>query len=171
MPDAALWCQNKETNWAVSVILADEREHPEISKCFPVRQIIVDSCIIDAVWTVSCPRCSPVSTHEEYLPRAAPISSSTTERQHCLNMNMKPCDGFKSLWETVAVSQFRSASFRGAFEGQLHHNAVWSLSKSEGSSRFWRMHRYDPSWPHTSQDSLRVRKRRKKERKWRHWVA
>ena len=35
----------------------------------------------------------------------------------------------------VAVSQFRSASFRGAFEGQLCHNTAWSLSQSEGSSR------------------------------------
>ena len=34
---------------------------------------------------------------------------------------------------------------------------------------FWRTHHYDPSWPHISQDSLRVQKR-KKERKWRHRV-
>ena len=32
-------------------------------------------------------------------------------------------------------------------------------------------HRYDPSWPHISQDPLCVRKRRKKERKWRHHVV
>ena len=29
---------------------------------------------------------------------------------------------------------------------------------------FCRMHRYDPSWPHISQDSLSMRNRRKKER-------
>ena len=36
---------------------------------------------------------------------------------------------------------------------------------------FWRTHRYYLSWPHIFQDSLRARKRRKKERKWRHRVA
>ena len=36
------------------------------------------------------------------------------------------------------------------------------------SPSFWRMHSYYPSWPHISQDYLRVWKRRKKERKWRH---
>ena len=30
---------------------------------------------------------------------------------------------------------------------------------------------YDPSWPHISQDYFRARKRRKKERKWRHRMA
>ena len=40
-----------------------------------------------------------------------------------------------NIWDTAAVSQLRSASFRGASEGQLHHNAERSLSQSEGSSR------------------------------------
>ena len=84
---------------------------------------------------------------------------------------------------------WRSASFRGASEGQLCQYAVWSLSQSEAppdvsssvpvwsSSRcfffscFWTMHRYDPSWPHMSQDSLCALKRRKKDRKWRHRVT
>ena len=37
---------------------------------------------------------------------------------------------------------------------------------------FWRMHRYDPSRPHISQDSLHTHKRRRTERKWRHrpWI-
>ena len=72
-----------------------------------------------------------------------------------------------------------SASFRGAFEGQLHCSTAQRLSQSEGSYKcvppspcFWRMHhRYDPSWPHISQDSLHTRKRRKKEGKWRCRVA
>ena len=52
-----------------------------------------------------------------------------------------------------------------------------SLSQSEAppdapsAPCFWRMHRYDPSQPHISQDSLHIQKRRKKERKWRHGVV
>ena len=38
---------------------------------------------------------------------------------------------------------------------------------------FWRTieHGYYPSWPHISQDYLRARKRRKRERKWQHCMA
>ena len=63
-----------------------------------------------------------------------------------------------------------------AFEGRLRHNAAQRLSQFEGSSKctpqmrpsfisFWRMHCYYPSRPPISQDSLRPRKERKKERK------
>ena len=72
-----------------------------------------------------------------------------------------------------------SASFGGAFQRQLCHNATQRLSQFEGSSKcgpqmrasFWRMHRYDPSWNPISQGSLCAQKRRKKERKWRHHMA
>ena len=71
-------------------------------------------------------------------------------------------------WSSLAVSQFRSASFRGASEVCPSLKAP---PEAPSSPCFWRMHRYDPSWPHISQDSLRTRKRRKKERKWRHRVV
>ncbi|XP_073335830.1 uncharacterized protein [Pagrus major] len=56
---------------------------------------------------------------------------------------------------------------KGAFEGQLRHNAARRLSKFEGSSKcspqmqpsfpsFWRTHRYYPSRPPISQDPLRA---------------
>ena len=66
-----------------------------------------------------------------------------------------------------------SASFRGAFEGQLRHNAARRLSQLEGSSKCspqmwpsfpssWRMHRHYPLWPYISQDSLHARKKDRK---------
>ena len=68
-----------------------------------------------------------------------------------------------------------SASFGGAFEGQLCHNAARRLSQSEGSykcspqmrpsfSCFWRMHGYYPSWPHISQHSSLKRKKEREKK-------
>ena len=47
-------------------------------------------------------------------------------------------------------------------EEHLKSVPVWRLLQ--------RMHSYDPSWPHISQDSLCARKRREKNRTWRHRV-
>ena len=49
---------------------------------------------------------------------------------------------------------------------QLCHNAVQNLSQSEAppeapsSPCFWRMHRYDPSWPHISQEPKKEESKR-----------
>ena len=44
-------------------------------------------------------------------------------------------DMVSRCWTILLCLNSASASFRGAFEGQLRHNATWSLSQSEGSSR------------------------------------
>ena len=71
-----------------------------------------------------------------------------------------------------------SASFRGRIwrpvtsQRRVKPVPLWRLLQMQPSFPcFWRMHRYRPSWPHISRDSLRIWKRRKKERKWRHRVA
>ena len=58
-----------------------------------------------------------------------------------------------------------------AFKGQLHHNAARWLSQSNGSSKCSPQMQPSPLWPRISQDSLRTRKRSKKERKWRHYMV
>ena len=65
----------------------------------------------------------------------------------------------------------------GLHPSEEHLKANHVTTPHKGSSRcsffpsFWRIDRYDPSWPHISQDSLLARKRIKTERKWRHRVA
>ena len=70
-----------------------------------------------------------------------------------------------------------SASFRGRIWRPITSlrrvRAVPISSKGSSKCRpsfpsFWRVHRYDPSWPHIFQGSLHTWKRRQKERKWRH---
>ena len=107
-------------------------------------------------------------------------SQSPTNGQHRPVERVSCRNQWARSWEpdrkSPAVSQFRSASCRGAFEGHLRHNVTLSLSQSEAppdapsSPCFWRMHRYDPSWPHRSRDCLHTGKIRKTERKWRHHV-
>ena len=67
--------------------------------------------------------------------------------------------------QTVAGSQFRSASFRGASEVSPSLKAP---PEAPSSPCFWRLNHYDPSWPHISQDSLHAQTNK---RKWRHCVT
>ena len=109
------------------------------------------------------------STHRVYIPTARIYSSLRASRCSSKSSLKFSAVVFHHQWRhratfpwliilcflhtnTPAVSQFRSASFRGGTEGQLHYS-------------------YDPSWPHVSQDSLHARKIRKKETKWRHCVV
>ena len=68
----------------------------------------------------------------------------------------------------VRVNPSKAASFTGAFEGQLHHNAARRLSQIEGSSRC-SFSLYLAS--HIPRFFVGLTKKKEKERKWRHCVA
>ena len=71
----------------------------------------------------------------------------------------------KPKWNTCCVS------VQGLHPSEEHSKANYVTTPREGCSNlktppnspsFWRMHRYNPSWPHISRDSLHARKSRKK---------
>ena len=75
---------------------------------------------------------------------------TSLQHLHTCCVSAQVCILQRSLWGPI-TSQRRAKSV-----------PIWRVGC------FWRMHHYDPSWPHISQDSLCAQKRRKKERKWRH---
>ena len=70
----------------------------------------------------------------------------------------------RSNWRTI-MSQHRAKSV------PIRRLLQMQPTNAPSFSSLWRMNGYYPSWPHISQDSLQPRKRRKKERKWRHRVV